>query len=57
MKYVNMTDALKQVREKAPDTADAMKRHKAGTLLQWNKGQKKWVNLLRQQYIVSISIR
>jgi len=30
MKYVNMTDALKQVREKAPDTADAMKRHKAG---------------------------
>ena len=30
MKYVNMTDALRQVREKAPDTADAMKRHKAG---------------------------
>ena len=30
MKYVNMTEALKQVREKAPDTADAMKRHKAG---------------------------
>jgi len=30
MKYVNMTDALKQVREKTPDTADAMKRHKAG---------------------------
>ena len=30
MKYVDMTSALQQVREKAPDTADAMKRHKAG---------------------------
>ena len=30
MKYVDMTAALQQVREKAPDTADAMKRHKAG---------------------------
>ena len=24
MKYVNMTEALRQVREKAPNTADAM---------------------------------
>jgi excinuclease UvrABC ATPase subunit len=30
MKYVNMTEALRQVREKAPNTADAMARHKAG---------------------------
>ena len=30
MKYVNMTEALRQVREKAPNTADAMKRYKAG---------------------------
>ena len=30
MKYVNMTEALRQVREKSPNTADAMARHKAG---------------------------
>ena len=30
VKIVDMTSALQQVREKAPDTADAMKRHKAG---------------------------
>jgi len=30
VKLVSMTEALQQVREKAPDTADAMKRHKAG---------------------------
>ena len=30
MKYVDMTEALRQVREKAPNTADAMARHKAG---------------------------
>ena len=30
VKMIDMTSALKQVREKAPDTADAMKRHKAG---------------------------
>ena len=30
MKYVDMTSALQQVREKAPDTADAMKRFKSG---------------------------
>ena len=30
MKHIDMTEALKQVREKAPDTADAMKRFKSG---------------------------
>ena len=30
VKIVDMTSALQQVREKAPNTADAMKRHKAG---------------------------
>ena len=30
MKYVDMREALRQVREKAPNTADAMTRHKAG---------------------------
>ena len=30
MKYVDMREALRQVREKAPNTADAMARHKAG---------------------------
>ena len=30
MKYMNMTEALRQVREKAPNTADAMSRFKSG---------------------------
>ena len=30
MKNIDMTEALRQVREKAPDTADAMKRFKSG---------------------------
>ena len=30
MKHIDMTEALRQVREKAPDTADAMKRFKSG---------------------------
>jgi len=30
MKYMNMTEALRQVREKAPNTADAMARFKSG---------------------------
>ena len=30
VKIVDMTSALQQVREKAPDTADAMKRFKSG---------------------------
>ena len=30
VKVVDMREALQNVREKAPNTADAMKRHKAG---------------------------
>ena len=30
MKYINMTEALRQVRERAPNTADAMSRFKSG---------------------------
>ena len=30
VKYINMSEALRQVREKAPNTADAMKRFKSG---------------------------
>ena len=64
----NPKGTIKGLGFKDPETARAsvskikslLVRHthiKFKPLLQWNKGQKKWVNLLKQRYIVSILIR
>ena len=48
VKIVDMREALQQVREKAPNTADAMKRYKSGNAGFTDKSHLKAKGLIRR---------
>ena len=49
VKLVDMRQALQQVREKAPNTADAMKRYKSGNARFTDKAHLKAKGLIHEQ--------